>query len=251
MALLGRMSCGLKLPNNMKGLICAGGNGTRLAPITQSINKHLVPILNQPMILYPLNTLRKMGIVDIMIVSGGEHIGGIAEFLGGGSKYNVNLTYKVQEDAGGIAQAVMLSECFVGKDDVAVILGDNVFESVPTIRGGDNSAHLFVKNLPCDEAKRFGVILPGDSFITEKPEYIPADNAPVITGLYIYPNDVFSIIEQQEPSARGEYEISDTNNYYLRKNRYSLHTFEGFWSDAGTVESLKKTIDWVYGKGIK
>lgn len=196
-----------------------------------------------------------MGIIDIMIVSGGEHIGGIAEFLGSGSEQGVNLTYRVQEEAGGIAQALYLARDFVGDDSVAVILGDNVFEDEISPIIGDysekNNAHLFTKILPEEEAKRFGVILPGDSWITEKPVYIAADNAPVVTGLYFYPSDVFSVIEKQKPSARGEYEITDINNHYLRENRCEIHPVDGFWSDAGTRESLKRTIDWAYGKGIK
>jgi glucose-1-phosphate thymidylyltransferase len=235
-----------------KGLICAGGNGTRLSPLTKTVNKHLVGILNQPMIIYPLMALKKMGITDILIVSGGDHIGGIAEFLDSGEKYGVNLMYCVQKEAGGIAQAVAMAELFAGDEELVVILGDNIFENNIVLHSNPGkNAHIFIKKLPEENAKRFGVLLPGDTQITEKPEYIPSDMGAVVTGLYVYPSDVFSIIKKQKPSERGELEITSINNFYLKENRCEIHEIEGFWSDAGTVESLKKTIDWAYEHGIK
>ena len=235
----------------MKGIILAGGKGTRLRPATYLINKHLVPILNKPMVLYPLETLKSLGITDILIVSGGDHIGGFAEFLGDGSAYGVNLTYKVQTEAGGIAQALGLASDFAGGQSVAVILGDNVFDN-STFEGFTPGtlgyAHLFVKKV--DDPERFGVLRSvrddSDFEIIEKPTD-PKVTDMAVTGLYIYPNEVFAVVPSLKPSARGELEITDVNNYFIKKRNYNIHEVRGFWSDAGTRESLKKTIDWAYG----
>lgn len=241
----------------MKGLILAGGKGTRLLPVTRLVNKHMVPILNTPMIVYPLETLKHLGIKDIMIVSGGEHIGGIAEFLGDGSEFGVNLTYRVQKDAGGIAQALGLAKNFVGKDAVTVILGDNIFENksiqknLPKGVGKDGAMFFFSK---VKDPSRFGVaVFKGGTpnpfnqnliAIEEKPLKPKSDLA--VTGLYIYPPNVFEIIKTLKPSKRGELEISDVNNWYINKKKCAYQWFPGYWSDAGTVESLKEVINWAY-----
>lgn len=234
----------------MKGLILAGGKGTRLLPATKTINKHMIPLLNVPMIVYPLNTLISLGIKDIMIVSGGNDVGDIIEFLDDGAEYGVNLTYRVQKEAGGIAQALGLAKDFVGNDTVAVILGDNIF---------DNSQIKIPEDLQPNEAcifgatdvkdmHRFGVLFQegtnGKRWIIEKPETL-TQYCRVITGLYIYPSDVFEIVTQLKPSARGELEISSVNMSYLEDNRLKDVVFTGFWKDAGTPKSLKEAIGWV------
>lgn len=233
----------------MKGVILAGGKGTRLQPATLAMNKHMVPIVNRPMILYPLETLKKLGIKDILIVSGGNHIGAFAEFLGDGAEYGVSLTYRVQREAGGIAQALGLAEDFVGDDKVAVILGDNIFEFdgkyVRDILSGDHEdqAHIFVKRV--EDAYRFGVLIENDGKynIVEKPAGMRDGMA--ITGLYVYPSDVFSVVRDLKPSDRGELEISDVNAYYMNDKRLIATELSGFWSDAGTPDSLVRTINWV------
>ena len=235
----------------MKGLILAGGKGPRLQPVTYVVNKHMVPILNRPMILYPLETLKHLGATDIMVISGGGHIGGIAEFLGDGSEYGVQLTYRVQKSAGGIAQALGLAKDFVGVDSVAVVLGDNIFENAklpkPPKNAGKDEAFLYFAR-PKDPS-RFGVpVLKGSNGrvvkIEEKPKRPKSPYA--VTGLYIYPSNVFNVVANLKPSARGELEITDVNNWYIKKGRCGHAVFKGFWSDAGTRESLKQVIDWAY-----
>lgn len=235
----------------MKGLILAGGKGTRLLPATKVVNKHMVPILNKPMIMYPLETLKSLGIKDIMVISGGGHIGGIAEFLGDGSDLGVNLTYRVQKEAGGIAQALGLAKDFVGKDSVTVILGDNIFDNsylpkkFPKGVGKDRA--LFFFSQPVDNS-RFGVPVFDSKnalfAIEEKPKKPKSEFA--VTGLYVYPPNVFKIVPTLKPSKRGEIEITDVNNWYIGKKKCAYHWTEGFWSDAGTPESLKDVTDWAY-----
>ena len=242
----------------MKGIILAGGKGTRLAPATHVTNKHLLPILHKPMILYPLETLKALGIKDILIVSGGNHIGGFAEFLGDGSEYGVSLTYRVQKEAGGIAQALGLGKDFAQGKGVSVVLGDNVFDNRQFERIGQKlvsgpqqivfdprtHAMLFLKTVP--DPERFGVPVLNEQghivSIEEKPKEPKSPYA--VTGLYYYPPDVFDVIPTLKPSARGELEISDVNNYYVARGRCLSIKLPGFWSDAGTPESLYRTASW-------
>lgn len=233
----------------MKGLILAGGKGTRLQPVTYVVNKHMVPILNRPMILYPLETLKSLGVKDIMIISGGGHIGGIAEFLGDGSDYGVQLTYRVQKSAGGIAQALGLAKNFVDGQPVAVILGDNIYENekLPKIPQGAGADSAFLYFAKTKNPSRFGVpVFKKDKVVAieEKPKKPKSQFA--VTGLYIYPPSVFDIVSTLKPSARGELEITDVNNWYIKSNKCDYKLFKGFWSDAGTRESLKEVIDWAY-----
>ena len=235
----------------MKGLILAGGKGTRLLPATKYMNKHMVPILNTPMIVYPLNTLKSIGIVDIMVVSGGDHIGQIAEFLGDGSDFGVKLTYKVQREAGGIAQALGLAKDFINGEGVATILGDNIFGS-PYLKEfsedvGKEKALVYLSSQ--DEPSRFGVAVfdSGELVAVEEKPKIPKSKY-VVTGLYIYPPDVFDKILTLKPSNRGELEITDINNMYINEGRCHYFLLDSFWSDAGTPESLKEVIDWAYKK---
>ncbi|MEK7581853.1 MAG: sugar phosphate nucleotidyltransferase [Patescibacteria group bacterium] len=232
----------------MKGVILAGGKGTRLWPLTAIANKHLLPVYNKPMIIYPLETLKHLGVKDILIVSGGEHIGWFTEFLGDGSGFGVNLTYRVQREAGGIAQALSLAKEFTKEDNMAVILGDNIFDNnyIEIVKNKKkNEAVLYVKKV--DDASLFGVIEIGKNGkligIEEKPK-IPKSNI-AVTGLYIYPPNVFEIISKLKPSSRNELEITDINNYYIKNKKCIYKEILGFWSDAGTFDSLLRSANWV------
>lgn len=238
----------------MKGIILAGGKGTRLLPLTAITNKHLLPVYNKPMVLYPLETLKSLGINEILLVAGGEHIGAFADFLGDGSKYGVKLTYKVQQEAGGIAQALSLAEDFASGEEISVILGDNIFEHiekgtqiVSTV--DKKQASLFIKKVL--NPNRFGVpIFDAGKIvdIEEKPKNPKSEFA--VTGFYKYPVDVFEIIKTLKPSQRGELEITDVNRYYVRAGRCAVYEVSGFWSDAGTPDSLLSAAQWAanYGK---
>ena len=223
----------------MKGVILAGGTGSRLYPLTKVTNKHLLPVYDKPMIFYPIWTLVNAGIKEIMIVSGRGHAGHFLELLGSGADIGVKFTYEIQEEAGGIAQALGLAESFADEDDVAVILGDNIFQDnikqdVFNFKGG---AKIFLKEVP--DAHRFGVAeLKGDKVIgiEEKPREPKSNFA--VTGLYIYSNSVFKVIKTLKPSARGELEITDVNNYFVNNGTMEYRILDGFWSDAGTFESL-------------
>lgn len=222
----------------MRGVILAGGKGTRLQPATLVMNKHMIPVLNKPMILYPLETLKTLGITEIMIISGGGHLGDFADFLGDGSEYGVNLTYRVQKEAGGIAQALSLAKDFAQNEQIAVILGDNVFENNFSQNFEPGRAYIYLQHVP--NANRFGVYM--DGRIVEKPKMEGAGLA--VTGLYIYPPSVFDILPKLRPSGRGEYEITDVNNAYLDANECSIREIKGFWSDAGTPTSLAAVTKW-------
>ena len=227
----------------MKGIILAGGTGTRLKPLTEVTNKHLLPVYDRPMILYPIETLKQFGVSDILIVSGGQHIGAFVEFLGEGERYGVNLTYRVQSEPKGIAHALAVARDWVGKEDVFVLLGDNIFD--PSIAKFQPSfkvqAGIWVKRI--SDAHRFGVLMDSGT-IVEKPRSTTSGLA--VTGLYRYPASVFSVIDTLAPSARGEYEITDVNNYYLEKGECEVQELpeDFFWSDAGTFESLAKASHW-------
>jgi len=223
----------------MKGIILAGGTGSRLYPLTKVTNKHLLPVYDKPMIYYPLETLIDAGLDDILIVSGRGHAGHFLELLGSGSEWGVRITYEIQDEAGGIAQALGLAEGFADEEEVAVILGDNIFqdsirEDVSGFRGGSK---IFLKEVP--DAQRFGVAeLDGDRVIgiEEKPE-VPKSNF-AVTGLYMYDSKVFEVIRTLKPSGRGELEITDVNNEYIRQGAMGYSVLDGYWSDAGTFESL-------------
>ncbi|MBI3442680.1 MAG: NTP transferase domain-containing protein [Candidatus Sungbacteria bacterium] len=236
----------------LKGIILAGGKGTRLMPATLVMNKHLIPVLNKPMILYPLETLTKVfGIKEIMLISSGEHIGQFANFLGDGSAYGCSLTYRVQKDAGGIAQALGLARNFADTSRSIVILGDNIFDNGQLAKdAGDFSpkddACVFLKEV--EDAHQFGVpTFSSDmaiDLITEKPAH-PSCNVAVV-GLYSFPPDVFEIIKTLKPSQRGELEITEVNNSYAKRGKLTHKILTGFWSDAGTQESLARTTKWAF-----
>lgn len=237
----------------MKGVLLCGGKGTRLLPATKLFNKHMIPILNRPMIMYPLETLKALGVREIMIVTGGNHVGGIADFLGDGSDFGVTLTYRIQKEAGGIGQALGLAKDFVGKDAVAVILGDNIFDNtkvpktVPRGVGTKEAMFFFSKQ---KDNSRFGVPvfkkgIMGQLLTIEEKPFVPKSEF-AVTGLYIYPPTVFNVIPKLKPSKRGEIEISDVNNYFIRQKKCAYHFLAGFWSDAGTPESLMEVTEWAY-----
>jgi len=225
----------------MKGIILAGGNGRRLSPLTDVTNKHLLAVYNKPMIYYPLHTLVSAGIKDILIVTGREHAGDFLNLLRSGRDFGCRFTYEIQEEAGGIAEALGLAEDFARDENVAVILGDNIFEDefVQQIQEfeGQSGARLFLKEV--DDPKRFGVAeLEGDKVknIVEKPEDPKSNFA--VTGLYLYDKDVFKIVSTLKPSGRGELEITDVNNHYVREDILKAYFVEGHWTDGGTFESL-------------
>jgi len=223
----------------MKGVILAGGTGSRLYPLTKVTNKHLLPVYDKPMIFYPIQTLINAGIKEILIVSGRGHAGHFLELLGSGSDFGVRFTYEIQEEAGGIAQALSLAESFADEDDIAVILGDNIFQDdiEKDVSNFKEGAKIFLKEVP--DAHRFGVAeLKGDKVIgiQEKPREPKSNFA--VTGLYVYSNNVFEVVKNLKPSARGELEITDVNNYYVNNRIMEYRVLDGFWSDAGTFESL-------------
>src|SRR3989338_2473853 len=229
----------------MKGIVLAGGHGTRLLPLTRVTNKHLLPVYNKPMIYHPIMSLIQAGITQIMIVSGKGHAGHFLELLGSGKELGCKFSYEVQEEAGGIAQALGLCEDYADNEDVAVILGDNLFtdqekissaiHEFPQHKGG----MIFLKEVP--DAQRFGVAtLENDTVvkITEKPEHPESPYA--VTGLYLYSADVFRIISELTPSGRGEMEITDVNNAYIEKGNMRYAILQGDWTDAGTFPSLMR-----------
>lgn len=221
----------------MKGVILAGGLGTRLLPMTRVTNKHLLPVYDKPMIMYPLETLRSAGVADILIVSGKGHAGHFLELLGSGKDYGVRISYAVQEEPGGIAQALLLAEDFADEENLLVILGDNIFEDTFDLSDFTQGARLFLKEV--QDPERFGVARIEDGQvkqIIEKPKE-PISNF-AVSGLYAYDATVFNKIRLLEPSARGEYEITDVNNMYLTEGTLDVSYVQGFWTDAGTVESL-------------
>jgi len=230
----------------MKGIILAGGTGSRLYPLTKVTNKHLLPVYDKPMIYYPLQTLMDAGIKDIMIVSGRGHAGHFLELLGSGADIGVHFTFEIQEQAGGIAQALGLAEDFADKEDVAVILGDNIFQDnvYKAVESFKSGARIFLKEVP--DAKRFGVAeIKGNKIISieEKPAQ-PKSNL-AVTGLYIYDPGVFEIIRTLKPSGRGELEITDVNNEFIRTGKMDFSMLYGYWSDAGTFESLFRASELV------
>lgn len=223
----------------MKGVILAGGSGTRLFPNTKVTNKHLLPVYNQPMIYYPIQTLLKAGISDILILPGKDHAGDFAKLFGSGKEFNANFTFKVQDHAGGLAYAVGLAEDFVGNDNFVVVFGDNIIEDniIKEVQDFENGSVNFLKQVP--DPQRFGIAeLDGDRVlnIIEKPQD-PKSNWAVV-GLYIYDSKAFEYIKTLEPSDRGELEITDLNNIYIKQGKMKAAFLRGYWFDAGTHESL-------------
>ena len=234
---------------NLKGIVLAGGTGSRLRPLTKVTNKHLLPVGPKPMIYYPIEKLCAVGIEEILIVTGVEHMGSVVGSLGSGREFGCRFTYKVQDEAGGIAQALGLAENFAHGDPLAVILGDNIFQSDLKLhterflaQGG--GARLLLKQVA--DPERFGVAEIRDGKvlgIEEKPRQPRSNYA--ITGIYFYDGAVFDIVRTLTPSGRGELEITDVNNWYVRNGQLSYDFLEGWWTDAGTFESLVRANELV------
>ncbi len=228
----------------MKGVILAGGLGTRLYPLTKVTNKHLLPVYDKPMIYYPIQTLVNAGIRDILLVTGGNNAGDFLRLLGNGTEFGLqHLNYTYQEGEGGIAAALSLAEFFVNREPVCVILGDNIIErnisaAARAYEKQGKGAKVLLKEVK--DPQRFGVaVLDGNRLvrIEEKPK---EPKSPYITtGIYFYDHEVFDIIRTLKPSARGELEITDVNNAYLERGRLTWDILDGWWTDAGTFESLK------------
>ncbi len=239
----------------MKGIILAGGTGSRLSPLTVVTNKHLLPVYDKPMIYYPLMTLRKAGITDIMIVSGRGHVGDFLELLGSGKQFGVNLRYEVQEEAGGIAQALSLASDFAEGEKIVVVLGDNIFEDditpyVDDFKKKPHGASILLAHT--ENPQSYGVARIADDELVEvieKPIDPPSDLA--VTGLYMYDPEVFDVVKTLKPSSRGELEITDVNNYYIGKGQMSYSILKGFWGDCGeSFDSLLETGQKVKELGL-
>lgn len=234
---------------SIKGVVLAGGTGSRLMPLTKVTNKHLLLIGRKPMIYYPIDKLVSAGIEEILIVTGIEYMGDVVNLLGSGKDFGCRFTYKVQDEAGGIAQALALAEDFSYGKLLAVILGDNIFraglkEYIDRFKAQEKGARILLKQV--EDPQRFGVAEISDNRvikIEEKPKNPKSDYA--ITGIYFYDPSVFDIIRTLKPSARGELEISDVNNAYIEKGELAFDILEGWWSDAGTFESLSKVNELV------
>ena len=236
----------------MKGVILAGGFGTRLGMLTRVTNKHLLPVYDKPMILYPLQKLLEAGIKDILIVSGPEHSGHFLKLLGSGRDFKARFTYELQDEAGGIAQAVGLAEEFADGESIAVALGDNIFEDdlSKDIKSFRHGAKVFLKETP--EARRFGVAeLKGNKVVSieEKPQKPKSKYA--ITGFYLYDSKIFGFARALKPSARGELEITDVLKKYMGIGMLEYSILKGFWTDAGTYDSLLRASELVRNKKKK
>ncbi|MCS1351124.1 sugar phosphate nucleotidyltransferase [Mechercharimyces sp. CAU 1602] len=229
----------------MKGVILAGGTGSRLYPLTKVTNKHLLPVGRYPMIYHPLIKMVRAGIEDVLIVTGVEHMGDVVRLLGSGQNFSARLTYKVQDQPGGIAQALSLARDFVNGERVLVILGDNLFEDeltsyVRKFREQSEGARILVKKV--ENPGRFGVAeISQDQVysIEEKPRNPKSDYC--VTGIYFFDPQVFTFIESLQPSKRGEYEITDVNNLYIRHSVLAYDRLRGWWTDAGTPDSLLRS----------
>lgn len=227
----------------MKGIVLAGGLGTRLLPLTRVTNKHLLPVFNKPMIYYPIEILVRAGVRDIMIVTGGNSSGDFLKLLGNGSDFGLkDLYYTYQRGEGGIADALSLAEHFADGEKVVVVLGDNILEDdltpfVQKFVQQKSGARIFLKEV--EEPERFGVpVIRGNKIvkIEEKPKKPKSRYA--VTGIYMYDARVFKIIKTLKPSRRGELEITDVNNHYVREQTLEYDVLDGFWTDAGTFDSL-------------
>lgn len=236
----------------MKGIILAGGSGTRLRPLTSVTSKQLLPIYDAPMIYYPLETLRTAGITEILIIVAPDHAGDFLKLLGSGKEFGCKFTYEIQDEPGGLAQAFLIGENFIGSDSVTLVLGDNIFEddfsqAISTFKSG---GRVFIKEVT--DPERFGVAEFDDQkkviSIEEKPKQPKSNYA--VTGLYIYDSSVVERTKSLKPSARGELEITDLNNHYLADSQLDVAFVEGEWFDTGTFESLYSAISFVRTKKL-
>ncbi|ERM19218.1 sugar phosphate nucleotidyltransferase [Brevibacillus laterosporus] len=226
----------------MKGIILAGGTGSRLYPLTKVTNKHLLPIGKYPMIYHPIHKLKQADIHEVLIVTSREHMGDVVNLLGSGVDFNMQFTYKVQDEPKGIAQALGMAEDFAHRELITVILGDNVFSDnisnyVKRFKERGYGANILIKQVI--DPERYGVPKLDDGkivSITEKPSH--PDSQFAVTGIYMYDWKVFDIIKTLQPSARGELEITDVNNAYIERNEMTYDVLQGWWTDAGTHHSI-------------
>jgi len=238
----------------LKGVVLAGGTGSRLFPLTKVTNKHLLPIYDKPMIYYPIQTLVNVGITEILLVTGGKNAGEFLRLLGNGKEFGLkHINYTYQEHEGGIAEALGLAEDFADKDLICVVLGDNLIEynicqAAEGFRNQGQGAKVILKKVP--DAQRFGVAeIRGDQVvkIVEKPKAPKSDYA--VIGIYFYDGSVFEKIHRLKPSGRGELEITDVNNFYIEDGTLTYEFLEGWWTDAGTFESLLRANNFVAQSG--
>lgn len=236
----------------MKGIILAGGSGTRLRPLTKVTSKQLLPIYNKPMIFYPLETLLQAGIKDILIIVAPDHAGDFLKLLGSGKEFGCKFTYEIQDKPEGLAQAFIIGQNFIGDDSVTLILGDNVFEDdfSEDITNFKSGGRIFAKEV--SDPERFGVVEFDANnralSIEEKPTQPKSNYA--VTGLYIYDNTVISKAKALQPSPRGELEITDLNNSYLKEGTLDVAFVKGKWLDTGTFESLFEAIEFARQKAL-
>jgi glucose-1-phosphate thymidylyltransferase len=242
----------------MKGIILSGGEGTRLRPLTKVTSKQLLPIYNKPMIYYPLEKLLQAGVKEILIIVAPDHCGDYMKVLGSGKDFGpgVRFTYEIQDKPEGLAQAFLLGENFLDDgDNVTLLLGDNLFDAdiSESIKNFQSGAQIFVKEVPENERSRLGIVEMDSSgkvlSIEEKPDQPKSSYAQ--TGIYIYDNQVVSAVKAQKPSARGELEITDLNNWYLEKGQLTASVLDGEWIDAGTFESYYQANQWAYERANK
>lgn len=230
----------------MKGVILAGGNGTRLRPLTSVTNKHLLPIYDRPMIYYPLQTLLDAGITEILIITGTEHAGNIFKLMGSGKDFGAHFTYRVQDTAGGLPHAIALAEGFVGKDKFVSINGDNILSNsikpfVEAYAHGKEDARILLYETTREEAQKAGVaVMEGEKVVrlVEKPRDPPTNWVSV--GVYMFNGGVFDIIRTLKPSQRGELEITDIHNTYIQRGTLAASKLNGEWLDAGTIDELAR-----------
>jgi glucose-1-phosphate thymidylyltransferase len=244
----------VRMSTGMKGVVLAGGTGSRLYPLTRVTNKHLLPVYNQPMVFYPIQTLVNAGITDILLVTGGQSAGEFLRLLGNGKAFGLkHINYTYQEGEGGIADALRLAEHFADGEPVCVVLGDNIIETnvldaCRRFRAQPQGAHIILKEVP--DPGRFGVpVFEGDRIvgIEEKPRQPKSPYA--VIGIYFYDSTVFDRIRRLKPSGRGEFEITDVNNRYLEEKALSYSVLEGWWTDAGTFDSLLRANNLVAQAG--
>lgn len=237
----------------MKGIILAGGKATRLRPLTKVTSKQLLPVYNKPMIYYPLETLLAAGINEILIIVSPEYAGHFLNLLGSGREFNAKFSYEIQDEPRGLADAFIVGESFIGDDSVAMILGDNIFEHdfSEQIKSFHDGARIYAKEV--HDPERFGVVeFDKDNkviSVEEKPKKPKSNFAAV--GMYVYDNKVIEYAKKLKPSKRGEIEITDLNNTYLKKGKLSVDIIEGIWEDAGTFESLLRVSNLMAAKAEK
>lgn len=239
----------------VKGVILAGGRGTRLNPLTEITNKHLLPVGEEPMIWHPVKQLVESNVLDILVITSTHHMGSVVNSLGSGKRFGCEFTYKVQEEAGGIAHALALANNFANGNKIIVLLGDNIFEHsianhVDEFRGQEKGARVLLKEV--GDPERFGIAALDEKVILdieEKPLEPKSNHA--VVGCYMYDEQVFNIIKHTKPSERGELEITSVNNEYIKRGELHYSFVNGRWTDAGTFESLNEANALLLGNGNK